>query len=62
MKTVYKYVEEFQATSSILDKKRAHTVATVCLLTTCKTVYVVSSNMGEMKYGPSTYLLYITIL
>jgi len=24
MKTVYKYVEKFQATSSILDKKRAH--------------------------------------
>jgi hypothetical protein len=24
MKTVYKHMEEFQATSSILDKKRAH--------------------------------------
>jgi hypothetical protein len=42
--------------------RREHTAAIVCCLPSCKTVYVVSSNMGEMKYGPSTHLLYITIL
>jgi len=60
MKTVYKYLEEFQATSYTLDTKRTQSSSSV--LPTIMQNYEVRSNMGEMKFRPSADLLYITIL
>jgi len=45
MNTVYKYVEKFQATSSILDKKRAHSSNSV--LSTIMQNYLCS----DQQYG-----------